>query len=544
MSFPTRLVLGFSLITLTALATASWLADESSLPTATAAIAAVAADGDAIVAKAATVRDGDRQAVEISTAAKGVYAALPGTRMTFAMDVALSTVMRTGEQRDVANSQQYLWSGSIDLEVVDRRDQELVISVVPALEVQVVSNGQSVDPTVAKMIAGQIQGPLLVRMRDDGTVLGWRFPEAMTAEGRLQMRSLWSLGRFLVPSPLQSSWRLEETDPTGDCTVDYRLAACSGSRIDVLRSRTDRSLHGEGIAVNSPALSRDSSRASFDTELGWFVEVHCDESLQADVKEFGICIDATQRTNLVLHRQSWQPPTAQADLWSTEWSDPNGAAEMVAFHQASHDAQDLALVSDASIADLLMAIDGAIRTGGLADRTVNDQRVKLAAFLRLRGWDAGQLRSRLTDGTLSADAAATVLSALGAAGTPQSQSVLASIVSDGMQSEELRAKAMFASHQLETPGPELTTAIATHLDGQADAPLRIVALLLLGTCAGRDTTLLPALLARETQALADGIGAAYAESLRNAGQWGELERLATVADEPARRRAIDLVAAR
>ena len=455
----------------------------------------------------------------------GAYGARPGTRMLFDFRAETTVDVQQGGDHPARTDQTTTFAGSMLLEVLRHEGDEVIfVASCPDLTMTARVGGRYVEASACEPTIAALGEEVLVRIRSDGAVLGFRFPDSMSFETRLQVRALLALPRFVVPDHPAPTWTTTERDIQGEHTVHYELLATDASRLQIRRQRQACVLPGasDGGAVTTKVV--DWSTAEFDLALGWLAQAVCDETTEADLGFADTKVRSHSTCSLRL--REFTIGTMRAELNTDGWADADGSADLAADVASRNESAEESLLGDATLHDLVLGLDSVLRDLGQRSQEAEQAVQLLSVFFRRRPWDAAALRHELQLGSLSMTARTDLLSALGRSNTAAAQDLLTGLAGDHGADEELRVAAIFACHQLRQPSPGLaSTALAMTQGDPLTSPLPGLALLMLGTCAGRDAALLPRLLDLEPRLLEQGLGGTYIEALRNAQAWDQIERL-------------------
>lgn len=458
--------------------------------------------------------------------ASGIYSAPTGSELVF----ELTAVTRSGltlaiaEQPSTQGMTLQL-RGRLELLVADRRGDELVTQARFAeLTVSQIVGGNE-EPNAR--LADLLTLPVLVRMRDDGTLLGFTFDPASNPFVNNLVRTVLCGFRFVVPAERQPTWTLDETDPTGIAAMLYtETGRAEEGRLHLTRRKTSYRA-SPGAAGGLPvAYDVDSTAtATLDLELGWLREARADETLQARAETASMHATTSYRATLALLRHALR---GRAELpavdWDGAWSDIGGLRDTQAL--AAANAEELAAqeVGDATFQGLWQEIQALAAAEPLDSAALSAAMHRLALLVRLQPEVLPQLLAALPAATeFGADA---LLSAVGAADSGPAQQVLAGVTADAAAAPHLRQSALDSMIQLSAPGDDVLAAVRGVVDDDHAKPsLRDNGLLLLGALASREpgskTTdrgqLVRDLLARESQARAQRRLEHWLHALGNCG---------------------------
>lgn len=490
-----------------------------------------------VAAPTAPATDAARQPVAIAAEGSGFYSAPAGQRMRFAYRVESGT--RLGRDETTAGQGMTVeLEGEMTLLVLARRQDELVVELrLPPTAARTRSEQGEQAHGADAAIRRDLGQPALVRMRDDGTTLGYAFAEDVLPENRNCVRAIWSALRAVLRDDGGRPWRSTEADTVGDALLEYRWrepfvqdGAIRGGIVErrklgyagrAASGRGALGVTGEGIAHCNPSL-------------GWTERVWWREQSSQAIEELGCIARSVLEASCELLEVGWQEPAA-GDVWHTAWLPVDGSAERPSDAATRIARQYEQKLSGVTADDLLAQLGELIRSGRCPSQEAWNLKVDLTWMIRLRPETLGHLQALLP--TLDPDLAGLVLSAAGAAEVAAAQDWLTRLLADPVADAGLRRSAALALFQVRQPTPALLAAVSANVTGDAPASLvRDTGELLLGALIARAGGAAPAgaieaLLGLEARAVRQGGLVNWLEALGNAARPEALD--------PARRHLAD-----
>lgn len=377
------------------------------------------------------------------------------------------------------------------------------------------------DGRSQRLVAG-CAAPVLLRLGDDGRVLGYGFAAGLDGEQRNFLRGLLATFAFTVPLEPPARWTAHEADASGEYEASYRREACAPPDLALTREKQRYLVLGAEATAPAHAV-RGATTAEFDGRLGWLRHARMDESLSADLPLGALRADTRRRAELTLVEHGQIQVPADVDrLWNTVSAPAAGQAEP-AGTGAAEDEQRLwqQRLAGADLQQVLAEIQQACTAEPFDPAALEVAFQRLQWLLRLDGTAVAALAQQLTTGALGGNVAATALGALGAAGTPAAQQALSAVRENATLPADVREAATVAMLQLAEPQPELMASLLRDASARGDGGLG--ALLVLGALAPRSAApladgrgALDALFALERDASSPGELAAWLHAAGNA----------------------------
>lgn len=425
---------------------------------------------------------------ESATARNGFYSAPVGSEFTYELqsDARVRMTMKVGEQPADQQTSTSL-KGRMRVLVLDRRERELVVQV-SFLEASVhhgIVGGLERSPALTETLAL----PTRIRMRDDGSLLGFAFDANSHAYAHNLIRSVVCGFRFVVPADAADAWEQEETDPTGIATVRYQWIAGQRPESDqrqVQRVKTDyRALAGEDNRMVMRYAVRGTGVGDMDPELGWLRGAEVTESLEMDAQGAPVRTALEYTARLRLTTQTMRPvDELAAPGWADAWAPVDGGLDTIAIAQNSERELNELELGAATLASLLQDILALAGAEPLDHAALTAASRKLALLVRLRPEVLDELAQVVP--TTPPFAADVVLGAIGSANTAPAQRYLSGVVGDTAAVQSLRQSALDSMIQLAEPGDAAVQSVLGLVrDGGANATLRDNGLLVLGALGSR-----------------------------------------------------------
>lgn len=482
--------------------------------------------GDARTVHAAA---GDATATQRVAATTGAYAAPVGREMTFSIESATDVQMQMsafeGDKKVETTAGQDL-QGELTVTVLDRRADELLVAIrFPRLQGSIltgtVRNGLGV-------MAQEMARPTILRMKDDGRLLGYRFPEC-SAVTRRNVRSLLSGLFFVIPGGVAGEWETDETDAVGASRTRYVDEGRSGAKRTIVRERLRYA-----AKVGEPTFDvHGTTRGVHDATVGWMRETAATESLTIEIPEGATTVTSTHRFRFELARV-----VDGVDCVPAGW---HCSAAVSA--QGDSDDADVA-VPERNVHEVLLE---------LTRLAAREQRIKSVQATRIYTAIAdlviadpavlAELRAYLRNDTVDAEAAQLVMAGIGYANTEAADAFFASAIADSTLRADLRQAAVTTTLALRRPSAAVLDNLEANWQRQGDR-LGATSLLMLGAGLGRvaGPDAIQRLLDLEGVATQRGQLETWLGALGNAGKLEVLpavSRFLAAPDVAIRRAAVD-----
>jgi hypothetical protein len=424
----------------------------------------------------------DRQSVAGLT---GHYAAAVGATFSYELTGTFDYALRHPEGG--AQSSGMRLHAELQMVVLDRRDRELLVGaelrdlVLAPLVAGSAGTGNGTGGDDGAMAAAAAR-PVVLRLCDDGRVLGYQFAEGLHGEQRNFVRGLFAALLHTVPADAAGAWEAEDADAAGTFVARWSLQA-DGDTTQVERTKV------RYTAMAGPELHphriTGGSRATFARDCHWLRSVDVDERTALTMTELGLCIDlhTVLHAALVAHGSGGSPATAGA--WASVTAPAAGHGEDLGEGQEAAERarwqQQLAGVGVDDVTAELAALLAAVPQDPQAiDRAWQ----ALIWLVKLDPALAASFPSRVLG--MPAQLADLLISALGAAGTEAAEGVLLAMRGEAGSTAALRTSATVALFQLGKPSARVFAALVGDLEGGAEfTGDRAMGMLLLGTLAPR-----------------------------------------------------------
>ena len=241
------------------------------------------------------------------------------------------------------------------------------------------------------------------------------------------------------------AWETTESDGIGDYQARY--------------ARRDAGLHRERVAyqrvTGDGALTASIVQTGTDVRLrddGWPVTVDGHEVTRVGTQQLGVVIDATFSLRFAAVQRGVEPgsPTGMVTM----------SIDAASATARSTEQEDRQLVDGATLADLLASL-GAITD----DHARGYQYLRIAALMRLEPETIRTAQRMVLDG---AEAAGTLIGAMGEAGTPAAQRALGELLATPTLGEEPRTHVAVALGLTAAPTRDTLRALDDAASGTGD----------------------------------------------------------------------------
>lgn len=427
--------------------------------------------------------------------------------------------------------------GRVLLAVADRRADELLVRVELAdLTLSALAGGSGSDEGGMGMAARK---PFWAKLGLDGRVLGYRFDEALNADQRNFVRGLFAGFMHTVPVEPEAAWEADGEDAAGLFVARYTLAR-QGDDAHVQR----RKLRYTAMAGNElhPHEIAGGSTAVLATDLGWLRRVDFDEQVTMTMEELGLRVELHSVWSVVLTEHGQQSPARAGDLWDGPFVAAAGHGEdLGAEHEASERSRWSKMLAGTTLTNLVDELAALLAADPQDLQAIDRAWQAVIWMVKLDAKTAEDIAGRVAG--LQERLADMLVSALGAAGTPEAQAVLANMRHTAA-TPALRTSATVALFQVAKPSARVLGDLLTDIDAAGElAGDPAMAMLLLGALtprAGADAPgggTLDRLVAFEGKSAQQGRSDLWLNALANAGTPDVLqhaERYVGHADERVR----------
>ena len=321
--------------------------------------------------------------------------------------------------------------------------------------------------------------PLVVRMREDGQVLGYRFAGGLDSTSRNLIRTLWTGLHYVVPEGARGEWQTSERDSTGTYACAYEDDGASDGRRSIARRKLGYAKQQGGAQITTDGRST----GVLDGIAGWMRKVEANDVLRCGRE--GEQLFVSYRSHLSIELLRWKDHPMNARPF-VQWDDPNESSPSGA---GDHEKNSREI--DVSKIDLEEVLKGlsvlSTRPEDLKGREARKIMKTLAALIRARPEALGRLESFVRDEATPTLAAKLVLTSIGSADTPASQAALANAVATGDLSAELRTSAATATLAIRKPTADtLAALLKVAVDPASTERLGSTSLMMLGSCTRRN----------------------------------------------------------
>ncbi len=471
-----------------------------------------------------------REQLEGVSAVEGFYSAPVGSLLNWRFDYATSYRLETvqgGEDEVVASSNEAVtipFRGDLHMQVLSR-DAEVTTVLVQGTDTTVVvggpSNARGEDSL--QLLRDAFEQWFLVRIDERGAVQSYAFQEGRTPRQRNFARAILAGFFHTIPTTPVSTWDATEFDASGEYNADYQLAIDSEWAAVVVRTKREYTKIGMEAELPKHSLS-GRSVAHFGSHLGWLHSVSIDERMVMDITEFPSRVHVATKAKFEHINHNWRGVDVDPSEWP-EFVSGSGANEDLATGSICDERDQWRdKTEQTSLEELLAQIQIMVEAGDTRGAEFYETWQMLHWKLALDS-DAVEAASQLLlSGGLTEETGSMLLSALGKAGSPESQDALLAVYGESALGEGWRESAAVSMFQLVTPSTKVVQTLTSkilsrHEFNQLDA----TSMLLLGTLAPRqDATLengvtaLASLLSLESRARETGSLGLWLDALGNA----------------------------
>jgi HEAT repeat protein len=325
-----------------------------------------------------------------------------------------------------------------------------------------------VDPQVEQVGAEQVvtlsgedlrgyAGEALVHIGAQGEVLGIRFQREQARAFRSLMRGVVSWLHLPLPAAQALTWEATSQDPSGSFRARYQVLSVQGQRVTLERQKLEQLTLTLGVAAQAPEVS-GTLRATLDRSRGLVERVEVSERMVAGRVAAFQRIDSSLNARLVLTSAGFEEGQSRP-VPAAEFEALSSLKEPAPVHERQSDERVLP-----SVAELC---EGA-RRAAPGSRSWYQAFTALGEKVRRGGAALAEARSAIADPGLSSEIRGLVLSALGAAGTPEAQALLGEAIEDVALGARLRVAALSSVVQVTRPTREFVATVrrVAEQDGQ------------------------------------------------------------------------------
>ena len=466
----------------------------------------------------------------------GVYHARVGSRFVFDLDYAADfslSMVQDGAVHPGGDHHMHA-HGELQCTVAARRPGEiLTLGELKGLKIDDAPGAKAAAKAAAKEVAAQCQIPLLIKISEEGQLLGYAFDERQGFEARTMLRGLFGPLAFVVPHDAAKTWDVESEDSTGTFSARYRRTPTTPDAGLALRRSKTRYLSMAGFdnGVGKHEI-RGSSSAHIDEDLGWLRDAAVDESLDMALPIGAGSASSRTRITLKLSRADWVAEVYEGDPWSCAFMPVSGVPEEGA-HAEMEMAQWREALEGVTLQDLLIELEALLAAGQDSSREVMQAWTKIAWMVTLDEEVAAELRDVILANAVNEKVANMCLSALGKSGSPAAQAALVGVLESAGLSMAVRSSAAIGMYGIQKPGTEVFESLSKQVgDMRGLGEVRGSSLLAFGELAGRSSqpmsdgrTPTEHLLAMEAKAKRADASASWLDAVGNSGDADTLERV-------------------
>ena len=429
----------------------------------------------------------------------GAYRAAIGTRLQFALSARIGCELIRRADGTSAGQNAIQLDGSLELTVLDRRDDEAVVAIRLA-ELQASSPGADSPEAnaVLAQLGATLDQPTLALMDTTGRVEGYRFPAGASYLEKAQMRAVLAGMRFIVTNDAatQPRWSTLDRDDSGEFEASYSWRGSETEARELTRERT-RYTAPSIVARGDGELrvtAQGRSTAAVSDELGWLVDASFDirtivsfDAMEADVHSTSA--GSVELTDRDLVARGELPSVDWEGAWEPVGGDPRAALALADQRELDRWGQDL---DGVALGDVIAQLAGLAAAGAGDSEEYREVWEKLARLFEVRPELASEVTAWLTGGRVDDATCSAVLTALGCAGTPLAQTTLLELQRNTALSDAARGTATIALMQVQEPtGAALATMFESARGEVVEGDLGRLSLLVLGAVAPRATGALP-----------------------------------------------------
>jgi len=417
----------------------------------------------------------------------GFYTAPIGSELTFRITVdARSRIQMAMEDQPVGQELDTILRGHMRVLVIARRGNELITQLL--FDRVSASYGIAGGLERSPVLEQAIGRPTQVRMRDDGSVLGFLFDDKTNAYAKNLIRGVVCGFRFVIPRNAGRAWEREESDPTGIATVRYEWTTSArrdGKRVRRTKTRY-RALAGHENDLDVGYVVGGSGVAELDRSVGWLRDAKIRETLHAKTENAPVRVSTEYAADLELtHHKMRNLGELPEAGWDDTWAAVEGVEDTRAIAISNERELWQLEVGDATLASLLAEIQALVAAEPLDSAALTAASHKLALLIRLESKTLEELAGMVP--VAEPFVADVLLGAVGAANTDPAQNMLAAVAGDGKGSQQLRQSALDSMIQLAAPNDAALDSVRNLVNDESAPPgLRDNSLLILGALGSRE----------------------------------------------------------
>ena len=432
------------------------------------------------IAREATT--GQRARAEVR---QGTFWAPAGSRFAFDLHsrIAMAVTTREGGAAERKTGKDLSHDGTLHLDVVARRERELVVAVsCPDLRTPL-SAGDEDQPDLALNLAAA-QQVTRIRMDEDGRILGYRFPTGTAMTQRNWLRGLYGSFGFVVPQAHGATWTERGSDSSGEFEAAYR-----GSSVEVLKvERVKQRYLQQAAATAMQSTLAGQAVAEIDVAaMGWLRSCQVDDTTHIASTEVPVEFDVEQHASLELKTLDFDASVIEDAFGSTDWASASGHTEDGETAVRERDlAERRAAVKGQTVASLNADL-AALLAQSDSSRELYEAWRRACTLLGMDDEAVAAVARLLIDPSIDPKLASLWLSALADAGTPVAQSAVLNAFADEHLDAQVRGAAAGAMFDVRKPTPALVGGLSDHVAAlNAIDGVDATAVLALGAFAQRD----------------------------------------------------------
>ncbi|MBI4615521.1 MAG: HEAT repeat domain-containing protein [Planctomycetes bacterium] len=357
-------------------------------------------------------------------------------------------------------------------------------------------------------VAAMMKEPYLVRLAGDGRFESFLLPPDLPAQLVQVVLGLLFELQIVTPPRTPESWVSTEECDLGRAVFEYRRSGRSLEK--VCREIDELAMAGEPLAAADLSVAVEGGRRIVLDQRGRTLRVEGRERLCLASAELGLTVVFDRRTSIVAEGGAPLPSAAEIERLVDERQAIPAGDRMFRERLAgeARAASELARIDGLTVEDaldhLMSALEGDIEGTGDTGQALHE----LGLLLR-HDLEALRAVESLLDGP-SPPLGDSLLAALGEAGTPEAQAVLARVFASGEAGESIRIAALQSFVQVESPTAATAGAIRRLIESGEDGDVGLTAFLVAGGVAGRLES------DAEGRRLLDAV---RAEAGRRGGEW-------------------------
>lgn len=405
----------------------------------------------------------------------GAYSATVGSRFEF--DLRTDSEVRFGESVDGVVGTAL--TGTQSTTVLARRGDELVFELRFDVKAKIAGGIEGAETELAR----DLERPVLVRMSQDGSVVGLRFAPETSRRSRDTVRSLVASFRFVVH--VAENWESDDPEPNGVARNGYRWTNRAAGRLERKRLAFESVAHFAEIGGAPEFIG--SASATHDAQLGWLVRAQYDETM-GQVAGGMLPVRGSGRGTLALTRRERVSLSGTSPIgWDDPWEGLFAAAEV------DSDGSPLAFerrfwserLKGVTVSYAMSTLEMLCRCEPIDTTKLVAARQDLEWLLRL---DPSQLdHVDALIGSTDPNAAQILLTAVGRVGTARCQDILLRNASLAGRPDAVRGASLFAMIGVKHPNRELLAGLERMFAPGASDRAGSTALLVAGALAGLTT---------------------------------------------------------